>query len=129
MRLGDEQILPAVVVVIEKAGAPARESERRTAHAGLVGHIAKCAVAVVAKQHVAFVGEIGDHDIGTAVIIVIGEIGAHPGKCLAVLVVANPCQQAGFGESAVSIVVVEKTLHRIVGDENIGETIAVVVGE
>ena len=128
-RLRDEKILPAVVVVIEQVRAPTGKSKSRAAHAGRVGHIPKGAVAVVAKKHVAFVGEIGDHDIGTAIIIVVAEIRAHAGEGLAILVVSNARQQPDFAERAVAVVVVEKTLHRIVGDEDVGEAIAVVVGE
>ena len=42
---------------------------------------------------------------------------------------AASCQQAGFRKCAIPVVVVEKALHRIVSDENVGEAIAVVVGE
>ena len=89
---------------------PAKERVAR-AQTGLVGYIPKGAVAVVAKQHVAFVGEIGDHDVRAAVIIVVAEIGTHSGKGLSVLVVAHAGQQAGFRKGAIPVVVVEKTLY------------------
>src|SRR5882762_3417993 len=64
-----------------------------------------------------------------AVVVEIGEIGAHPREGLAVLIVSNARQQPNLGERAVSIVVIQEALHGIVGNKNIDETIAVVVRE
>ena len=87
--LRHKEILPAIVVIVEQVRAPTGEGKSRAPDARLVGHISEGPVAVIAKQHVPFVREIGDDDIGIAVIIEVAEISAHPGKGFAVLVVAD----------------------------------------
>ena len=56
MRLGDEEIFPAVVVVVKEVRAPARESQRRATQAGCVCHFAKTTVTIVAKQFITLIG-------------------------------------------------------------------------
>src|SRR5258708_15572388 len=129
MGLRDEQVFPAIVVVIEKVCAPAGESQSGVTHAGRVGHIAKRAGALIAKQHIALVGEIRHDDIGQAIVVVVAEVDSHACEGLAVFVVAHAGEQADFAKRAVAIVVIEETLHRIVRYKNIGKTIAVVVGK
>ena len=95
MTLRDEDIFPAVVVVIEQAACSSRRRQalRRPTPDTLVTS-RKRAVAVVAKEHVALVGEIRHDDIGTAIVVEVGKIDAHPGEGLAVLVEADAGQQA-----------------------------------
>ena len=95
-----------------------QKSESRAAHARLLGHISKGAVAIVLKEVIALVGKIGDNDIWIAVVIEVAEVRAHPGKRFAVLIVGNTCEQADFGERAISVVVVQEARHRIVGDRD-----------
>src|ERR1700687_590995 len=121
MPLRNEEVLPAIIVVVEQVRAPTGKSESRAAHARLVGHILKGAVAIVLIEVIALVGKIGDNDIWVAVVIEVAEVGAHPGKRFAVLIVGNACEQANFGERTVSVVVVQETLHGIVGDKNVGK--------
>ena len=64
-----------------------------------------------------------------AIVVVVAEVDSHACESLAVLVVADAGEKTDFGESAVAIVVVEEALHGVVGDKNIGEAIAVVVGK
>ena len=52
-----------------------------------------------------------------------------PAKVLPSSLKPTPASRPTSREGAVSVVVIEETLHRIVGDENIGETIAIVVRE
>ena len=50
MPLRNEEVLPAIIVVIEQMRAPAGKRESRAAHAGRVGHILEAAFAVVVKK-------------------------------------------------------------------------------
>ncbi len=111
MPLCNEEVLPAIIVVIEQLRTPTGKSESQAAQARRVGHIPEAAVAVVVKEVIAFVGKIRGHNIRATVIVEIAEVDAHPGKRLAVLIVGNACGQADFGERAISIVVVQETRH------------------
>src|SRR6266478_7735280 len=129
MPLRNEEVLPAIIVVIEQVRAPTRNSESRSTQARRIGHIPEAAVAVVVKEVIAFVGKIRDDNIRATIIVEIAEVDAHPGKRFAVLFVGNACGQADFGKRAISTVVVQETRHRSVGNKDVGETVAVRVGE
>ena len=64
VRLRDEQVFPAVVVIVEKVGAPTGESSSGATDPGTVRHIPKRAGALIAKQHVALVGKVCDKYVG-----------------------------------------------------------------
>src|SRR5439155_827561 len=52
MPLRNEEIFPAIIVVIEQMRAPTGKSESRATHARRVGHILEAAFAVVVKEDV-----------------------------------------------------------------------------
>ena len=64
-----------------------------------------------------------------AVVVVVGEVHAHPGEGLAVFVEPHAREQADLREGAVPIVVVQKALHRVIGHIDVDEAVAVVVAE
>src|SRR5262249_34594680 len=53
----------------------------------------------------------------------------HAREGLSIFVVPDSGEQSHVGESPVAVVVIEKTLHRIVGHENVGKAVAIVIGE
>jgi hypothetical protein len=57
--------------------------------AGAVGGVLEAAVGALVEKAVALVREVGDDDVGTAVVVVVGEVHAHPREGLAVLVEAH----------------------------------------
>ena len=71
MSVGDEKIEQAVIVVIEKTGAPAQERNGRAAEAGFEGNIGEARVAVVAIKSFVIVRECSDEEIQAAVAIVV----------------------------------------------------------
>src|SRR5262249_10354050 len=127
--LRHEKILPAVVVVVEKASAPAGIRKRRASHAGGAGDVREDAASAVLKQHVALIGKIGHEDIGAPVIVVVGEIDAHSGKRPSIVVEADICFQGDVSKGSVAIIPIEEALHGIVGDVDIGPAVAVEIGE
>ncbi len=129
VRLRNEQVFPTVIVVIEEVRAPTGKGQGRAADAGGIGDIAESAVAIVVEKHVALVGKVSDNDVRPAVIIVVAEVDSHAGERLSIFVVPNPGEQAYFRKGAFSIFVIQKTLNRIVSNEYIGKSIAVIVGE
>jgi len=79
MALGDEEILPAIIIIVEKADAPAGMLHSGARQAGTEAGIRKRGVAIVLVESVVLVGQIGDQQVRPAVVIVIGEIDAHAG--------------------------------------------------
>ena len=99
----EEQIEPAVVVVVEpdRARRPAGRGDAR-----LLGDVGERAVAVVVVQRAAAVR--GDEDVGVAVVVVVGDGAAH-----AELRAAGDAGLVGdVGERAVAVVLVERVLER-----------------
>ena len=68
-------------------------------------------------------------DIGSAVVVHVLEIGAHPGDGVAVLGVGHARFQRDLFELLATHVVQQEVGTVIVGDENIHEPVAVVVGD
>src|SRR5262245_11242480 len=108
MSLRDEEVLQAVIVIVEEMSAPTRERQCRSADTGRVGDVAEAAVAVLSKQPVSFVREIGDDDVRASVVIVVAEIDAHARKRLAVFGESHARREAKFFERAIAIVVIEE---------------------
>src|SRR5438105_11950643 len=96
----DEQIEPAIAVVIEERRSRMKSTRFCTSYAGLVGHIAKGSVAVVVIQNIPAV--LSHKKIRKAIVVVIAPDTTQS--------VARPWN-AGFlsdiGECAVSIIPVQ----------------------
>ena len=58
--IGDEDVLPAVVVVVDEADTPAKRRQRREADAGDHGDIGEHQAAVVVTKRAVVVREVGD---------------------------------------------------------------------
>src|SRR5947208_7266775 len=129
MSLRNEEIFPAIIVVIEQMRTPTGKSKSPAAHAGRVGHILEAAFAVVVKEVIAFIRKVRDDNVGATVIVVVAEVSPHPCKRFAVLIVGNACRKADFGERAISVVVVQEARHRIVGDKDVREAVVVIIGK
>src|SRR6266480_332623 len=117
MPLRNEEVLPAIIVVIEQMRAPTGKSESRSTHARRVGHILEGAFAVVVKEVIAFIGKIRDDNVRATVIVVIAEVGPHPGKRFSVRIIViedvrdalkivgvTIGPQAGFLSSTIAVV-------------------------
>src|SRR5947207_9230945 len=102
MPLRNEEIFPAIIVVIEQMRAPTGKSESRATHARRVGHILEAAFAVVVKEVIAFIRKVRDENVGATVIVVVAEVSHHPCKRFAVLIVGNDCRKADIGELELS---------------------------
>src|SRR5580693_4741639 len=105
MRLDDEQVLPAVVVIVDKAHAPAGMQERNRAQTRDCSGIVKGSILEIRIKCVSLMGEIRDDDIGPAVVVVVFEINTHAGEGVAVAVESGCRNQADFFEGSVAAVV------------------------
>ena len=72
----DDQIEPAVVVVVDEAGAEAGEAEREQRRASTV-RSSNRPLPTFAIERVAFVVEVGDEQILVAVAVDVARVDAH----------------------------------------------------
>ena len=69
-----------------------------------------------------------DEKTEAAAVVIVGEIDAHVAELRAVAAEGNSGEHADFGKRAVAIVVIEIVGDGIVGDDEIGPAVVVVVG-
>jgi hypothetical protein len=62
--VGHQQVLPAVVVVVDERVAPTEKGNRNLGDAQLVADVGQVAVALVAVERLVVVGEGGVEDVG-----------------------------------------------------------------
>ena len=125
--VGHEDVEPAVQIVVEEKASEAEREQTRAAHlrARRFVHEQSIAFVVVESQHL--IREVADEHAGAAGTVVIGSVHAHAGAGHAVFAEGHAGQHAGLGKSAVPVVVVELVGLRIVGDQQVGPAILVVV--
>ncbi len=111
-----EQIEPAVVVVIDKSVAPAHKGNRCLRHAGLVAHIGKAGVAVIAVQHFVVVAEVRHKEVEQPVVLVVAYGDAHRSNLAPILVQRKPRDVTLIIEGAIALVDVKKVRFRVVSD-------------
>ncbi len=121
--VGDEEIEPAVVVIIEETGS---EPEVVQAHLPEPGGEGNLGVVrpVVTVQGVVLQLVVGDEEIEVAVVVVIPGVDAHARLRLAVGAQRRSREQADLVEAA-SLVAVQKIGGHVVGDVDVGVTVAV----
>src|SRR5882724_3420499 len=129
MALSDEQVLPAVIVEVFQTDAPARTPRGECAEAGFETSIGEQALAIVVVETVDFAGQLGNDDVGFAVVVVVLKDSAHAGKRLAIGGERGAGFESALGERSVAIVVEEELLHAVVGYEDVRKAIVVIVGE
>src|SRR5580704_16849647 len=129
MALRHEQIFPAVVVEIFEADTPSGTPGSQCAEAGFQALIAETALAIVVIERIEFAWEFGHEYVGASIVVIVLEHCTHDGKAFAVRGEARPGIERAFFESAIAIVVKKILLHAVVGHENVGKAVAVIVGE
>src|SRR5258706_13750187 len=127
MTVGNEQIDPPVVVVIENLGSPAdiRKADRR--HSGIVGNICERIATNTAVKHIVFIVEVGDEYVEPSVVVIVTQRDAHAALLGAVSVNRHARFESDLLKRAVPVVMVEIVRRRVVGDENIYPAVAIKV--
>src|SRR5260370_31015224 len=125
--VGDKNIGPAVEVVVKEEATEAKRQQRGATDGGLRGLVNKQSFAFIVVERKHLIGKIGDHHAGIAGMIVIGSVHAHAGAGHAVFAEGDSGDHALFGKGAVAVVAVELVGLRVVGEEQIGPAVVVVV--
>src|SRR4051812_37686459 len=71
MTLGDDQVLPAVVVVVEETSTPTGVQHADVSQIGVVCRVCKCGVTSVLKNGIHLIGEIIDENVRLSIIVIV----------------------------------------------------------
>ena len=104
VRIRAEQVLPAIVVEIEQAVAPAAQIPAQSGHAARIGGVHERTFPLVAEQRKSFTGQGSDADIRQAVVIVIPKVHPHTGDRFAMVQQRDSGLQSHFFERSVATI-------------------------
>ncbi len=105
VRLDNQQILPSIVVVVEKTHTPAGMQQRNRVQSRDGRGVIERAVFQIGVERVSLVREIGDDDVRPAVVVIVLKVHAHAGKGVAIAVESSSGSQSHFFERSVAAVV------------------------
>src|SRR5437879_6231328 len=125
--VGYEDVGPAIVVVVEEETAEAERDERRASDFGLRGFVDEQAVAFVVVERDHLIGKVADDDAGVSAAVIVGGVGAHAGAGYAVFTEGDAGGDAALFERSVFLVEVELVGLRVVGDQEVGPAVGVVI--
>src|SRR6266480_1133023 len=106
--LSDEQVLPAVVIEVFQAGAPAGTAGAKCTEADFETLIAERAFAIVVVEPIDFPGQLGNDDVGLAVVVVVLKDSPHAGKRFAIGRKRGTGVESALRERAVAAIAIEK---------------------
>src|SRR5579859_71701 len=111
--VGDEQILIAIVVIIEELYAPAAHQPSRAADSGCARHVIEGLVVPIAINGVHLLIDVGDKQVLPAILIEVCGVDAHARTSAAVLTECDTGGETNFLKFAVATVPKEKILDGI----------------
>ena len=129
MAAGDEEVAVAVVVEVDEAAAPVHVGQAPVAGAGGERDVLEQAVAEVAVEHgqLALVG--GHEEVEPAVVVVVAAVDAHAARARRRARRRPRRRRAPTSSNLPVPVVLEEEIRRhVVGDEDVGVAVVVVVG-
>src|SRR5712671_5538669 len=115
MSVGDEQVQPAIVIVVEKASAEAKYAACGAGYACAVADFIKRTLSIVVPKMIGVVLEVGDEQIQRTVVVIVSKRDAHGRHHIAACRQGHAALQAYFLESAVVLVVIKICVDAIVG--------------
>src|SRR5260370_20593806 len=127
MPIGDKNVFPAVVVVVQETDTKPKKRNTDRAEACRARPIVERAVPVIVIEIVRVVREIRFDQVWKTVVIVVAEIHTHSRLFAAVFAERHTGRYRNFRERFALIVVIEQTRGRIVRHINVRPSIAVVV--
>lgn len=127
--LRDKQIFPAVIVEIGPTHAPAGAARRDARQPGCQARVAKQTTALIVIERVDLAGEVGHDQVGAAVVVVVAEVGAHPGVRFAVFGEGHACLKRTLAERSIPMVAEQQLCDPVAGDEHVGPPVVIIIGE
>src|SRR5882672_8908295 len=121
----DEQVLIAIVVIIEELYAPAAHELSRAADSGCTGHVVEGFVVSITINGVHLLIDVGNEQVLPAILIEVRGVDAHARSSTALLAECNTGGETNFFKLAVAAVSKEKILDCIVRDKKIHPTVIV----
>src|SRR5580704_2816395 len=126
MRHGEKDILPAIVIKVVDAEPPSGELTGAHQQAGSFAVILKTALgAEISKQQEAVVDHPVHYDIRMPIVIDVAPIRSHPGDGDTVIAKRDSGFEADFAKRAAALIAEKEVAHGIVGDEDVGESVAI----
>ena len=125
--VGDKNVGPAVVVVVEEETAKTQRDQGGAADFRPRRFIHEQPVALVVIERKHLVGEVGDDDAGMAGAVVVGGVHAHAGAGHAIFAEGDSRRDALLLKGSVVLVQVQLVGLRVVGQQNVGPAVIVVV--
>ena len=125
--IGNENVEPAVQIVIEKetAEAECKQSGASDCRAGRL--VNKQAVAFIVVQGKHLIREVGDHYTRISRPVVVRRVHAHSGTCNPLFAEGDAGQNAAFSKAALSVVDVQPIGLCVVGEKDIRPEILICV--
>ena len=125
--VGQEEVEPAVQVVVEVEGAEGQGEQGLAAEVGDRGDVDEELVALVPVERHHLVGEVADDDRRAAAAVVVGGVDPHAAAGDAGLGERHAGGDADLLEGAVALVAVEEVRLRVVGHRQVLPAVAVQV--
>src|SRR6201994_1034535 len=126
---GDENVLPAVVVVVDEAIAPAKKWDRIFGDSSFIARIDEVQVAIVSVQHFVVVRKVSVQNIQAANIPVVAHRDSHRRRFPPIVIDRISGLEAEVLEGAIALVPVEIVRRRIVRHQELGFPIVIQVNE
>ena len=108
MAVGDENVFPPIIVVVEELHAKTKKRNADGPDTRRAGQVGELAVVIVVIEVVGIVGEVGFHDIGPAVVIVIRRVNTHAGLLAAINAIGHAGHDSRLCEAALAVVVIKQ---------------------
>jgi len=125
---GDKDVEPAVIVVVEEPSAETKHVGGRTCDSCLMTDVPEPALAVVVEHVIRILLKIGDEQVQPAIVIVVAQRYAHSCHGVAETRHGHPRLHADLSELPVVVVMEQICRQSIIGDEQVGPAVVVVVG-
>src|SRR5467141_4538938 len=116
MSVGDKYVEQPVVIVVEKARAPAKKRDRQCRDSSAKADVGERRVPFIPVKGVVIVGEIRDVKIDFAITVVIAHCDSHGGLLTSIVVQCKSRKITDILKRAIVLVSVEILRHGIVRD-------------
>src|SRR6266478_6436112 len=125
--VGYENVQPGVIIHVKESRAPSNVRIAGLAYAGSPTHVVESLRAHVAIQRIGLLLKVRDEEAETAAMVVIAPVNAHVAQFHAFAAEGYAAEHSHVGERSVVIVVIEIVGDGVVGDEEIGPSVVVVI--